>query len=287
MWSVKVSKVTFRGNWSVHMCLTVCSTDCSCWCILKRVHLRNCWCLLIHVIVYLWVLRYAWFHFWDSFISIEFRWRPSSCFSKQVHRTCVSVAPGHRGWWWSSWWLRSDCYFCVKLFVCLFCPPACLSQRDGDPSDPQVEPDATEKTSAGSKVSPRSWTAWWVSSASALKHSSSARLCAGTFTSLTSSVGTSLTWGSTSTWPPTTRSGSTCSLTDWFASPAASETPAHCAGFYCERTTTQTDASVSRYSSSMKTLSNKFMHLTNYSVNKKNSEYQTNSDDKACQGHKW
>uniref|UniRef100_A0A3B4UQW3 Tubulin tyrosine ligase-like family, member 4 n=1 Tax=Seriola dumerili TaxID=41447 RepID=A0A3B4UQW3_SERDU len=42
-----------------------------------------------------------------------------------------------------------------------------------------------------------------------------------------------------------------------------------------------------KYSSSMKTLSNKFMHLTNYSVNKKNSEYQTNSDDKACQGHKW
>ncbi|CAI5670789.1 unnamed protein product [Oreochromis niloticus] len=42
-----------------------------------------------------------------------------------------------------------------------------------------------------------------------------------------------------------------------------------------------------KYSSSMKTLSNKFMHLTNYSVNKKNSEYQTNSDYKACQGHKW
>ncbi|XP_047193003.1 tubulin polyglutamylase TTLL4 isoform X4 [Scophthalmus maximus] len=42
-----------------------------------------------------------------------------------------------------------------------------------------------------------------------------------------------------------------------------------------------------KYSSSMKTLGNKFMHLTNYSVNKKNSEYQTNSDDKACQGHKW
>uniref|UniRef100_H3DDX9 Tubulin tyrosine ligase like 4 n=1 Tax=Tetraodon nigroviridis TaxID=99883 RepID=H3DDX9_TETNG len=42
-----------------------------------------------------------------------------------------------------------------------------------------------------------------------------------------------------------------------------------------------------KYSSSMKTLSNKFMHLTNYSVNKKNTEYQTNSDDKACQGHKW
>ncbi|KAI5628049.1 tubulin polyglutamylase TTLL4 isoform X1, partial [Silurus asotus] len=42
-----------------------------------------------------------------------------------------------------------------------------------------------------------------------------------------------------------------------------------------------------KYSSSMKSLSNKFMHLTNYSVNKNNSEYQTNSDDKACQGHKW
>lgn len=42
-----------------------------------------------------------------------------------------------------------------------------------------------------------------------------------------------------------------------------------------------------KYSSSMKSLSNKFMHLTNYSVNKKNAEYQTNSDDKACQGHKW
>uniref|UniRef100_A0AAY4AX12 Tubulin polyglutamylase TTLL4 n=1 Tax=Denticeps clupeoides TaxID=299321 RepID=A0AAY4AX12_9TELE len=42
-----------------------------------------------------------------------------------------------------------------------------------------------------------------------------------------------------------------------------------------------------KYSSSMKSLSNKFMHLTNYSVNKKNSEYQTNSDHKACQGHKW
>uniref|UniRef100_A0A3P9M480 Tubulin tyrosine ligase-like family, member 4 n=1 Tax=Oryzias latipes TaxID=8090 RepID=A0A3P9M480_ORYLA len=42
-----------------------------------------------------------------------------------------------------------------------------------------------------------------------------------------------------------------------------------------------------KYSSSMKTLGNKFMHLTNYSVNKQNAEYQTNSDDKACQGHKW
>uniref|UniRef100_H3B727 Tubulin tyrosine ligase like 4 n=1 Tax=Latimeria chalumnae TaxID=7897 RepID=H3B727_LATCH len=44
---------------------------------------------------------------------------------------------------------------------------------------------------------------------------------------------------------------------------------------------------LARYSSSMKSLSNKFMHLTNYSVNKKNSEYRANSDEKACQGHKW
>lgn len=43
----------------------------------------------------------------------------------------------------------------------------------------------------------------------------------------------------------------------------------------------------SRYSSSMKSLSNKFVHLTNYSVNKKNTEYKSNSDETACQGHKW
>ncbi|XP_062312743.1 tubulin polyglutamylase TTLL4 isoform X1 [Osmerus eperlanus] len=42
-----------------------------------------------------------------------------------------------------------------------------------------------------------------------------------------------------------------------------------------------------KYSSSTKSLGNKFMHLTNYSVNKKNSEYQSNSDNTACQGHKW
>lgn len=29
------------------------------------------------------------------------------------------------------------------------------------------------------------------------------------------------------------------------------------------------------------------MHLTNYSVNKKNAEYQANADETACQGHKW
>ncbi|NXP21120.1 TTLL4 polyglutamylase, partial [Scytalopus superciliaris] len=42
-----------------------------------------------------------------------------------------------------------------------------------------------------------------------------------------------------------------------------------------------------KYSSSMDSLSNKFVHLTNYSVNKKNTEYKSNSDETACQGHKW
>ncbi|NXK01640.1 TTLL4 polyglutamylase, partial [Herpetotheres cachinnans] len=42
-----------------------------------------------------------------------------------------------------------------------------------------------------------------------------------------------------------------------------------------------------KYSSSMKSLSNKFVHLTNYSVNKKNTKYKSNSDETACQGHKW
>ncbi|XP_013375254.1 PREDICTED: tubulin polyglutamylase TTLL4 isoform X3 [Chinchilla lanigera] len=44
---------------------------------------------------------------------------------------------------------------------------------------------------------------------------------------------------------------------------------------------------VQRYSPSMKSLGNKFMHLTNYSINKKNTEYQANADETACQGHKW
>ncbi|NXN33242.1 TTLL4 polyglutamylase, partial [Nycticryphes semicollaris] len=42
-----------------------------------------------------------------------------------------------------------------------------------------------------------------------------------------------------------------------------------------------------KYSSSIKSLSNKFVHLTNYSVNKKNTEYKSNADETACQGHKW
>ncbi|XP_070584961.1 tubulin monoglutamylase TTLL4 [Erythrolamprus reginae] len=42
-----------------------------------------------------------------------------------------------------------------------------------------------------------------------------------------------------------------------------------------------------KYSSSMKSLNNKYMHLTNYSINKKNVEYKSNTDETACQGHKW
>ncbi|XP_077978246.1 tubulin monoglutamylase TTLL4-like [Glandiceps talaboti] len=42
-----------------------------------------------------------------------------------------------------------------------------------------------------------------------------------------------------------------------------------------------------KYSSSMKSLSNKFMHLTNYSINKKNADFTPNDDENVCQGHKW
>ena len=42
-----------------------------------------------------------------------------------------------------------------------------------------------------------------------------------------------------------------------------------------------------RYSSSVKSLSDRFMHLTNYSINRYNSEYRTNNDSGACTGHKW
>jgi tubulin polyglutamylase TTLL4 len=42
-----------------------------------------------------------------------------------------------------------------------------------------------------------------------------------------------------------------------------------------------------RYSSSVKSLSDRFMHLTNYSINRYNSEYKTNNDSAACTGHKW
>ncbi|CAF2620766.1 unnamed protein product [Rotaria sp. Silwood2] len=42
-----------------------------------------------------------------------------------------------------------------------------------------------------------------------------------------------------------------------------------------------------KYSSSVKSLSDRFMHLTNYSINRYNSEYRTNNDTAACTGHKW
>lgn len=42
-----------------------------------------------------------------------------------------------------------------------------------------------------------------------------------------------------------------------------------------------------KYSYSTKNLSNRYMHLTNYSVNKRNNEYESNTDENVCQGHKW
>jgi tubulin polyglutamylase TTLL4 len=42
-----------------------------------------------------------------------------------------------------------------------------------------------------------------------------------------------------------------------------------------------------RYSQAVKTLSNRFIHLTNYSVNKKSNEFLPNSDETQCVGHKW
>ncbi|KAG1683767.1 Tubulin polyglutamylase TTLL4 [Nymphon striatum] len=42
-----------------------------------------------------------------------------------------------------------------------------------------------------------------------------------------------------------------------------------------------------KYSANVKSLNDKFMHLTNYSINKKSSSYTANEDIHACQGHKW
>ncbi|CAM9607598.1 unnamed protein product [Lampetra fluviatilis] len=42
-----------------------------------------------------------------------------------------------------------------------------------------------------------------------------------------------------------------------------------------------------KYSSSTKTLGNRFMHLTNYSINKNNAAYRSNDDRTQCEGHKW
>ena len=42
-----------------------------------------------------------------------------------------------------------------------------------------------------------------------------------------------------------------------------------------------------RYSYSAKNLGNRYMHLTNYSINKQNDNYQSNSGHRECEGHKW
>lgn len=42
-----------------------------------------------------------------------------------------------------------------------------------------------------------------------------------------------------------------------------------------------------KYSSEMSTLADRYMHLTNYSINKLSSQYTQNEDASACQGHKW
>ncbi|CAF0928414.1 unnamed protein product [Brachionus calyciflorus] len=42
-----------------------------------------------------------------------------------------------------------------------------------------------------------------------------------------------------------------------------------------------------KYSNSSKTIGDKFMHLTNFSINKTNKEYKSNDDENACVGHKW
>lgn len=42
-----------------------------------------------------------------------------------------------------------------------------------------------------------------------------------------------------------------------------------------------------KYSDNVESLSNRFMHLTNYSINKLSNQYCANEDETSCQGHKW
>ncbi|KAF4520504.1 hypothetical protein B566_EDAN004827 [Ephemera danica] len=42
-----------------------------------------------------------------------------------------------------------------------------------------------------------------------------------------------------------------------------------------------------KYSSEMSSLHDRYMHLTNYSINKNSSQYTQNENADACQGHKW
>ncbi|VEL08483.1 unnamed protein product [Protopolystoma xenopodis] len=44
---------------------------------------------------------------------------------------------------------------------------------------------------------------------------------------------------------------------------------------------------LAKYSISHRTLANRFIHLTNYSINRLNSEYVSNNSDKSTKGHKW
>lgn len=44
---------------------------------------------------------------------------------------------------------------------------------------------------------------------------------------------------------------------------------------------------VAKYSDDAKDLKDRYMHLTNYSINKLSSQYTANEDANACQGHKW
>lgn len=41
------------------------------------------------------------------------------------------------------------------------------------------------------------------------------------------------------------------------------------------------------YSSEMDSLSDSYVHLTNYSINKNCEGYVANEDANVCQGHKW
>ncbi|CAB3385792.1 Hypothetical predicted protein [Cloeon dipterum] len=42
-----------------------------------------------------------------------------------------------------------------------------------------------------------------------------------------------------------------------------------------------------KYSNEMSSLGDRYMHLTNYSINKNSAQYKQNEDADACQGHKW
>ena len=42
-----------------------------------------------------------------------------------------------------------------------------------------------------------------------------------------------------------------------------------------------------KYSNKRKTSSNRYMHLTNYSINKKSADFVENAEADTCQGHKW